>query len=71
MWKVKAMRKWATKHFNGIKQAIPNAKRLMLFDFDNEDFAFKPKPGNQVLYEWKRKNIENYLFMQFSNRALL
>jgi hypothetical protein len=36
---------------------------MMLFDFDSSDDAFHPKPENPNLYEWKRKNIENYLLV--------
>ena len=35
----------------------------MLFDFDEADEAFHPKPGNLVLAEWRRRNIENYLLV--------
>lgn len=51
------------RHFDGVKQIIPNAKRLMLFDFDDSTKAFHPPPDNLVLYEWRRKNIENYLLV--------
>ena len=32
-------------------------------DHDDSEFAFHPSPGNLVLAEWKRKNIENYLLV--------
>lgn len=51
------------RHFDGVKQIIPNAKRLMLFDYDDSTKAFHPSPDNLVLYEWRRKNIENYLLV--------
>ncbi len=56
------MRDDSKQHFDGVKQIIPNAKRLVLFDYDEES-TFHPEPENPVLYEWKRKNIENYLLV--------
>ena len=49
-------------HFEGVKQIIPLAKRLILFDYDDET-TFHPESNNPVLYEWRRKNIENYLLV--------
>ena len=34
-----------------------------MFDFDDDEAAFHPKPDNPVLVEWTRKNIENYLLV--------
>ena len=53
----------ADAQFNAIRQIIPNIKRMMLFDYDEDSKAFKPEPGNKVLFEWKRKNIDNYLLV--------
>ncbi|MFA7233194.1 MAG: ATP-binding protein [Terrimicrobiaceae bacterium] len=53
----------ADDHFAALKQIIPGATRLMLFDFDSSDSAFHPPPDNPALSEWKRKNIENYLLV--------
>jgi hypothetical protein len=53
----------ADQHFSALKEIIPKISRLMLFDFDDADNAFHPDTGNQVLFEWKRKNIENYLLV--------
>ena len=50
------------RHFDGIKKIIPSTKRLVLFDYD-EDETFHPEDGNPALYEWRRKNIENYLLV--------
>ena len=50
------------RHFAGIKQIIPLAERLILFDYDDET-TFHPELSNPVLYEWRRKNIENYLLV--------
>lgn len=57
------MKDAADRHFAGVCQIIPRAKRLMLFDFDTAENAFHPQPANPSLYEWKRKNIENYLLV--------
>jgi hypothetical protein len=35
----------------------------MIFDFDTDKTAFHPEEANEVLFEWKRKNIENYLLV--------
>lgn len=57
------MKKAADRHFEGIRQILPKAKRLVLFDFDTGDNAYHPEPSNPALYEWKRRNIENYLLV--------
>ena len=59
----KNMKERADQHFAALQQIIPGVLRLMLFDFDDADQAFHPKPGNPALAEWKRKNIENYLLV--------
>jgi len=59
----KEMKKDANKHFRSIQQIIPEAKRLMIFDYDTEETAFHPEETNEVLFEWRRKNIENYLLV--------
>ena len=53
----------ADEHFAALKQIIPGASRLMLFDYDDGDSAFHPEPANPALAEWKRRNIENYLLV--------
>jgi hypothetical protein len=58
-----AMKDAADKHFAALKQIIPTVQRIMLFDFDDADQAFHPKANNPSLYEWRRKNIENYLLI--------
>ena len=35
----------------------------MIFDYDTDKTAFHPKETNEALFEWKRKNIENYLLV--------
>lgn len=64
------MKTRADEHFNALQQIIPTVKRLMLFDYDNNDSAFHPEPDNPGLAEWKRRNIENYLLVPDAwNRA--
>jgi len=58
------MKEETDKHFEGLRQIVPQVKRFMLFDYDSDNTAFSPKPNNEVLYEWKRKNIENYLLVE-------
>ncbi len=57
------MKDAADRHFEGVKQIIQDAKRMMLFDFDTAEKAFHPEPRNPTLHEWKRRNIENYLLV--------
>lgn len=57
------MKERADQHFAALQQIIPTVARLMLFDFDNAENAFHPKADNPALFEWKRKNIENYLLV--------
>lgn len=57
------MKKRADDHFKALRQIMPEAKRLMLFDYDDRDNAFCPAPDDLALAEWKRKNIENYLLV--------
>jgi len=58
----KAMRENAEKHFKGLRKIVPSVKRVILFDYDSEE-SYHPEPGNPALFEWKRKNIENYLLV--------
>lgn len=58
------MKRLVDEHFQALKQIIPSASRLMLFDLDDRAQAFHPDPSNQVLVEWGRRNIENYLLVQ-------
>lgn len=53
------------RHFEGVRQVIPSAKRLILLDYDDEE-TYHPEDNNPVLYEWRRKNIENYLLVSDS-----
>ena len=53
----------ADRHFRALKQVVPNVKRAILLDRDGDDNAINPDKENHVLNEWKRKNIDNYLFV--------
>jgi nitrate reductase NapAB chaperone NapD len=57
----KEMSQNAKKHFLGLKKFVPDVKRIILFDYDSEEESI---PTNEVIYEWKRKNIDNYLLVQ-------
>ncbi|MCX7045953.1 MAG: hypothetical protein NTX50_10780 [Candidatus Sumerlaeota bacterium] len=57
------MKEDAERHFAGVRQILPTACRLMLFDYDDSEKAFHPKSDNPSLFEWDRKNIENYLLV--------
>lgn len=59
----KQMKIDADRHYEGVKQIIPTARRLMLFDYDADDTAFHPGPNDIALSEWTRRNIENYLMV--------
>lgn len=65
------MKEWAQAHFNGLRQIVPEVKRVVLFDYD-DDGSFHPAPDNEVLFEWSRRNIENYLLVPNAwQRAIL
>lgn len=49
-------------HFDALKQIIPEVRRIVLFDYDDKD-TYHPGSDNPVLFEWSRKNIENYLLV--------
>ena len=57
-----SMKTRADEHFTALRHIIPEVSRLMLFDYDDRA-AFHPKPNNPSLFEWTRKNIENYLLV--------
>ena len=57
-----SMKTRADDHFKALQQIIPEVSRLMLLDYDDRA-AFHPEPNNPTLFEWKRKNIENYLLV--------
>ena len=57
------MKERADQHFAALQQIISTVARLMLFDFDDAENTFHPEVGNPALFEWKRRNIENYLLV--------
>jgi len=59
----KGMKAFADDHFKALQQIIPTVSRLMLFDYDSDEKGFHPLMDNPTLFEWKRKNIENYLIV--------
>ncbi len=66
----KNMRDYADHHFAGVRQIVSKAKRMILFDYDSDETAFHPSSENPTLYEWQRRNIENYLLVPDAwNRA--
>lgn len=67
----KNMKENADRHFKAVQQIIPNIKRLMVFDYDTDENAFHPTKEDKALFEWERKNIENYLIVPDSWRNAL
>ncbi|MBF0459815.1 MAG: AAA family ATPase [Magnetococcales bacterium] len=58
----KEMNEMANKHYEALRQIIPDMSRVVLFDYDSND-SFHPGMDNPALAEWGRKNIENYLLV--------
>ncbi|GHV70429.1 chromosome segregation protein SMC [Bacteroidia bacterium] len=59
----KEMQEKADRHYEALKQIVPNLKRAILLDYDNDE-AKPHAPANQIVFnEWKRKNIDNYLLV--------
>jgi hypothetical protein len=58
----KEMKDKASRHYKAIHEIISDARQLVVFDFDEEE-TFHPQPDNPALFEWSRKNIENYLLV--------
>lgn len=58
----KEMQELADRHFDGLKHLFPQVKRMIIFDYDT-DSSFHPPKNNPVIFEWRRKNIENYLLV--------
>jgi energy-coupling factor transporter ATP-binding protein EcfA2 len=56
------MKESADRHYDALRCIIPEVHRLMLFDYD-EAATYHPEPNNPALFEWRRKNIENYLLV--------
>ncbi len=57
------MQKKAESHFGALKSIVPNLKRAIILDYDNDDVAINPPENQPVCNEWKRKNIDNYLLV--------
>jgi len=60
------MKDKAEKHFKSLQQIVPNLKRAILLDYDNDEVALNPSSNQFVMNEWKRKNIDNYLLVSDS-----
>jgi predicted ATPase len=59
----KEMQQRSDAHYQALKQIVNNVRRVLLLDYDSDDVAINPAANNMVLNEWKRKNIDNYLFV--------
>lgn len=57
-----AMHAQAKEHFAALKQIVQGVTRLVLFDYDDQA-EWHPAANNASVFEWKRKNIENYLLV--------
>lgn len=57
------MKTKADSHFRALKLIVPDVKRAILLDQDGDEHAINPANNQYVLNEWKRKNIDNYLFV--------
>ncbi len=58
----KTMETNAEEHIKAIRQFNPSVKYLTLFDYDDES-SYHPHKQNANTYEWKRRNIDNYLLV--------
>ncbi|MDX1910260.1 MAG: AAA family ATPase [Saprospiraceae bacterium] len=66
-----SMKKDSERHFKGLRQINPLVKKLMVFDYDSEE-TYHPEKNNPAIFEWERKNIENYLLVPNAwKRAIL
>ncbi len=57
------MKTKADTHFAALKLIVPELKRAILLDYDNEESALNPPANQHTLNEWRRKNIDNYLLV--------
>lgn len=57
------MKEKADNHYKALKAIVPQLKRAIILDYDSDETAINPSPSQQVLNEWKRKNIDNYLIV--------
>jgi predicted ATPase len=53
----------AAEHYDALRTIIPELKRAILLDYDNDEVAINPPSDQPFLNEWKRKNIDNYLLV--------
>lgn len=58
----KQMMEEAGKHYEAVKEIMPEVQRIIILDFNGES-DFHPEPDNPALFEWPRRNIENYLLV--------
>jgi len=59
----KQMNEVADDHFDAVRQLVPNAKRVVVLDYDTPG-SYHPAPDNEVLFEWSAHSIENYLLVE-------
>ncbi len=59
----KVMKDKAESHFKALKMIVPDVKKAILLDYDNDEVAINPTADQPVMNEWKRKNIDNYLLV--------
>lgn len=57
-----SMKDRADAHFKAMRQINNTIKRVQLLDYDTEG-VYHPEADNPCIKEWKRKNIDNYLFV--------
>jgi len=57
----KDMKEKAESHYKALKKFVPNLKRAILLDLDNETIF--PPASQPTCNEWNRKNIDNYLLV--------
>ncbi len=59
----KEMKDRSDNHYAALKQIVPNLKRAIVLDYDNDAVALNPQANQHTLNEWRRKNIDNYLLV--------
>jgi AAA15 family ATPase/GTPase len=56
------MKEIADTHFKALREINPKVRQVVVFDRDDEN-TFHPPSNSPVFYEWKRRNIDNYLLV--------
>jgi len=56
------MLRLSNDHFKALRQIVPEVRRMVLMDLDEGSIS-RQGLKNEVLFEWKRRNIENYLLV--------